>query len=297
MNTANTQDKSKSPPRKALGRGLDALLGDKTGPTPAGKQGAAQIAIGDIEPGRYQPRRLFDKDELKALADSIREQGVLQPILLRPFPDKPGRYELIAGERRWQAAQRAGLHEIPALVRELDDRTTLEVALVENIQRQDLSPLEEAAGYQRLIDEFNHTQDALAGVVGKSRSHIANTLRLLGLPDGVKTLVDQGDLSAGHARALLTAPDPVALAGRVVREGLSVRQTEQLAKAVPSRPAPARQAGEKSADTLALERDLAASLGLKVNIRERAKGGDITFSFASLDQLDELLGRLGVSDG
>ncbi len=296
MNTANTQDKTKTPPRRALGRGLDALLGDKTGPAPPSNPGAAQIAIADIDPGRYQPRRHFDKDELNALADSIREQGVLQPILLRPLPDKPGRYELIAGERRWQAAQRAGLHEIPALVRDLDDRTTLEVALVENIQRQDLSPLEEAAGYQRLIDEFDHTQEALAGVVGKSRSHIANTLRLLGLPDEVKALVDQGILSAGHARALLTAPDPVALAGRVAREGLTVRQTEQLAKATPSRPAPSRQTAEKSADTLALERNLAASLGLKVNIHERAKGGDITFSFASLDQLDELLGRLGVCD-
>ena len=288
---------SKKTARPALGRGLDALLGDSAAVSaPAGKQGPAQIAIADIDPGRYQPRRHFDADELKALADSIREQGVLQPILLRPQADTPGRYELVAGERRWQAAQRAGLHEIPALVRELDDSTTLEVALVENIQRQDLSPLEEAAAYQRLIDEFGHTQEALAQVVGKSRSHVANTLRLLGLPDAVKTMVDRGDLSAGHARALLTATDAVALAARIAREGLSVRQAETLAKAPPPAKSQGKPALEKSTDTLALEKRLASALGLKVDIRQRGAGGAISFRFRTLDQLDALLDRLGVDE-
>jgi ParB family chromosome partitioning protein len=294
--STNSAPKSKAAPRKALGRGLDALLGDNVAAPVASDKGPAQVAIADIDPGRYQPRRHFDPDELKALTESIREQGVLQPVLLRPQPEAPGRYELVAGERRWQAAQRAGLHEIPALVRKLDDSTTLEVALVENIQRQDLSPLEEAAGYQRLIDEFDHTQEALAKVVGKSRSHVANTLRLLGLPEAVKTMVDKGALSAGHARALLTAPHAAALAERIVREGLSVRQAEALAKAAPATASRPKRALEKSNDTLALEKRLAATLGLKVDIHQRQKGGDITFRFRSLDQLDELLDRLGLDD-
>ncbi len=292
---SNSPARAKPTPRKALGRGLDALLGEGAAALAGGHRAPAQVAISDIDPGRFQPRRYFDADELKRLAESIREQGVLQPVLLRPHPDTPGRYELVAGERRWQAAQRAGLHEIPALVRELDDSTTLEVALVENLQRQDLSPLEEATAYQRLIDEFSHTQEALATVIGKSRSHVANTLRLLGLPEAVKALVDRGELSAGHARALLTAPDPVTLARRIARDGLSVRQAEALAKAAPSGKTRAHPP-EKSTDTLALEKRLAASLGLKVDIQQRKKGGDITFRFHSLDQLDELIERLGVEE-
>jgi ParB family chromosome partitioning protein len=280
--------------RRALGRGLDALLGDTAPPPVTGRSGgASNVPIADIDPGRYQPRRNFDKDEIKALADSISEQGVLQPVLLRPHPDSPGRYELIAGERRWQAAQRAGLHEIPALVRDLDDRTTLEVALVENIQRQDLSPLEEAAGYQRLIDEFGHTQEALAGVVGKSRSHVANTLRLLGLPQEVKAMVDSGELSAGHARTLITADDPLALARQIASQGLTVRAAESLAR-TPGRKKSPKAPAEKSTDTIALERRLADSLGLKVDIRERKKGGEITFRYKTLDQLDDLLDRIGL---
>ena len=279
--------------RKALGRGLDALLGDTTGAAAPRPGGASNLAIADIDPGRYQPRRNFNKEEIRALAESIREQGVLQPVLVRPHPDAPGRYELIAGERRWQAAQRAGLHEIPALVRDLDNSTTLEVALVENIQRQDLSPLEEAAGYRRLIDEFGHTQEALAGVVGKSRSHVANTLRLLGLPEEVKQLVESGELSAGHARALITADDPAALARQIASQGLTVRAAEALAKS-PGRKNSPRAPREKSVDAVALEKRLADALGLKVDIRERGKGGDITFSYNSLDQLDDLLARIGV---
>jgi ParB family chromosome partitioning protein len=278
--------------RRNLGRGLSALLGEDTSPAQAG--GARQIAIEKLHPGRYQPRRTMGEAELQDLAQSIRELGVLQPILVREDPDRPGNYEIIAGERRWRAAQLAQLHEVPVLVKVLSNKETLEVALVENLQREDLSPLEEAVGLQRLMDEFGHTQEALAKAVGKSRSHVANMLRLLGLPDAVKAMVDKGDLSAGHARALLSAAAPEALARQVVDQGLSVRQTEQLvqrAAAVKSSGA-RRGPKEKDADTRALETDLSDLLGLRVAIAAKGREGSVTLYYKSLDQLDGLLQRL-----
>lgn len=278
--------------RRNLGRGLSALLGEDTSPAQAA--GARQIAIEKLHPGRYQPRRNMGEAELQDLAQSIRELGVLQPILVREHPDRPGDYEIIAGERRWRAAQLAQLHEVPVLVKVLSNKETLEVALVENLQREDLSPLEEAVGLQRLMDEFGHTQEALAKAVGKSRSHVANMLRLLGLPDAVKAMVDKGELSAGHARALLSATAPEALARQVVEQGLSVRQTEQLVQ----RAATAKSSGarrgpkEKDADTRALETDLSDLLGLRVAIAARGREGSVTLYYKSLDQLDGLLQRL-----
>src|SRR5262249_53948249 len=218
--------------RRNLGRGLSALFGEESEDyaTLDRLRQAKTVPIDFVRAGRFQPRRNFDDAALDGLAESIREKGVLQPILVRRHPEEASAYEIIAGERRWRAAQRAQLHEIPVVIRELDNREALEVALVENVQRQDLTPLEEAEGYRRLIEEFSHTQEDLAKSVGKSRSHVANTMRLLGLPDPVKLHVEAGRLTAGHARALLNAQDAVMLADEVVRRGLNVRQTEQLAQ-------------------------------------------------------------------
>ena len=279
--------------RRSLGRGLSALLGEDTSSERA--TGARQIAVSKLHPGRYQPRRTMGEEELKDLSRSIRELGVLQPILVREHPERAGDYEIIAGERRWRAAQLAQLHEVPVLIKVLSNKETLEVALVENLQREDLSPLEEAVGLQRLMDEFGHTQEALAKAVGKSRPHVANMLRLLGLPDAVKAMVDKGLLSAGHARALLAAAAPEALAREVVEKGLSVRQTEQLVQ----RAAAAAKSGgakrgpkEKDADTRALETDLSDMLGLRVAIASKGREGSVTLYYKSLDQLDGLLQRL-----
>ncbi len=303
--------------KRGLGRGLSALLGEE-GADPLlaegpGPRGSRTIPIENLLPGRFQPRRTMGDEELEDLARSIAEKGILQPILVRPHPDEPGSFEIIAGERRWRAAQRAQVHEVPVLVRDFGDLDALEVALVENLQRQDLSPLEEAEGYRRLIDEHGHTQEAIARGVGKSRSHVANTLRLLGLPDTVRRLLDAGTLTAGHARALLMAPEPETLAQTVVERGLNVRQTEQLAGASAARAAnvdpvsdadrsgrPAadgsrgddRAAPIKDADTLALERDLTAALGLAVEIRFGKAGGELVLRYTSLDQLDDILHRL-----
>ena len=296
----NTQDSGGK--RRTLGRGLNALLGedgDEYASPEAGRPARA-IPVELIDPGRFQPRRQFDKDELAALTQSVRAHGVLQPILVRHHPDNPGRYELIAGERRWLAAQAAQLHEIPALIKDLGDKDVLEIALVENIQREDLTPLEEAAAYQRLIAEFGHTQEDLGEAVGKSRSHIANTLRLLQLPDAVKGLINTGQLSAGHARALLAAKDPEALAMTVVGRDLNVRQTEALVKAEKDggagngagRPAKKAPSTTKSPDTQALESELEHLLGLTVEIREHGTAGELIIRYKSLEQLDDVLQRL-----
>jgi ParB family chromosome partitioning protein len=256
------------------------------------------LPVGRLKPGSVQPRRNFDDEALEALVQSVRQQGVLQPLLVRRVAGEADNFEIIAGERRWRAAQIAKLHEVPVVVREMNDSEALEVALVENIQRQDLSPLEEAEGYQRLIDEFSHSQSELGRAVGKSRSHVANTLRLLGLPEPVKQMVDDGSLSAGHARALLGSDDPAAFARDVVRRGLNVRQTEKLVAKARSQdaikegaPGPQGKPG-KDADTLALEADLSALLGLKVTISLRGEAGDITVHFEALEQLDDVLHRL-----
>ena len=283
--------------RRSLGRGLDALLGSRAEAesAPADVSRTSQsLPIEFVHPSRFQPRRDFGGEEFEELVISVRENGILQPILVRPDPDKAGSYQIVAGERRWRAAQQAQLHEVPVVIRELDDAEALEAALVENLQRKDLSPLEEAEGYRRLMDEFSHTQEQLAQVVGKSRSHVANMLRLLGLPAAVKALLQRGDLTAGHARALLNSTDPEALAQQVVLRELSVRQTEKLSQAGRTTPrATQKSTPPKGADTLALEHELSEELGLSVTIRERARGGEVVIRYATLEQLDEVLGRLG----
>ncbi|NOG70074.1 ParB/RepB/Spo0J family partition protein [Roseicella sp. DB1501] len=277
-----------------LGRGLSALLGDAAAPMPATQAPASAPSEGGIrtlpvemlEPGPFQPRGPIDQGPLQELADSIKEHGVLQPILVREKPGSPGQYQIIGGERRWRAAQLAQLHEVPVLLRNLDDRAAMAAALVENLQRQDLNALEEAEGFRRLIDEFGLTQDQLGQAVGKSRSHVANTLRLLALPERVRELLRDGALTAGHARALLTAPDAEALALQVVDRGLNVRQTEALVAAKPREPN-ARPA--VAPETQALERDLSTRLGLRVSIRHGGRGGQVTIQYRDLDQLDGLV--------
>jgi len=291
--------------RTNLGRGLDALFGEDD-PSYEAHDRERQprvLAIELVRPNRKQPRRRFDDEDLKDLVASIREQGILQPILVRPSPTLPDLYEIVAGERRWRAAQRAQLHEIPVVVRELDDPTALQIAIIENIQRENLTPMEEADGYRRLQDEFGHTQEKIGQVVGKSRSHIANTLRLLELPEPVRTLVDEGQLTAGHARALLTCPDPQAAARSVVARGLNVRQTEKLARGggeptTKRRKATSPAAG-KDVDLQALEREMSNRLGLRVLIEPTGDGlaGSLTIRYQSLDQFEELLQLLGLGQG
>lgn len=281
----------KRPPR--LGRGLSALLGDAPAAAPGidgGAGGQRSLPIEALEPGPFQPRGAMEPGALQELADSIREHGLLQPILVRPVPGAEDRFQIIGGERRWRAAQQVPLHEVPGVVRDLDDRQAMAAALVENLQRQDLNALEEAEGYRRLLDDFGLTQEALGQSVGKSRSHVANTMRLLGLPDRVRELLRDGALSAGHARALLTAPDPVALALQVVDRGLNVRQTEALAAAKP-RADPAEPGRPEAPDpeTAALERELSNRLGLKVAIRHAGRGGQVTIRYRDLDQLDGIV--------
>jgi ParB family chromosome partitioning protein len=281
--------------RKNLGRGLSALLGEAT-PKPAAdtaQPGLQRLAIGDLHPCRFQPRRRFADEQIRELAQSVREKGILQPLVVRPDPDQAGSYQIICGERRWRAAQLAQLHELPVVVRQFTDQETLEIALVENLQREDLTPLEEAEAYQRLKDEFGHTQEALADGIGKSRSHVANMLRLLGLPDAVKRMLGDGRLSAGHARALLAAPDPVALAEIVIARGLNVRETEALvAKGAGKSGKSPSAKPQKDADTLATERDLTTQLGIRTEITPTKKGGTLTFHYRSVDQLDILIRRL-----
>lgn len=289
---------SEATSRPRLGRGLSALLGDdgedyqeldKARP-------ARELPIEQLHPGRFQPRTNFDEAELKSLVDSIREKGILQPILVRRDPVQEDLYEIIAGERRWRAAQRARLHEVPVIVRDLDDQAALEVALIENIQRADLSPIEEAEGYQRLMEHFDHTQDALAEAIGKSRSHIANILRLLTLPEEVRQMVDRGELTAGHARALVGRKDAVALARQIAAEGMTVRDIENRVSKSSKNRGGEKKSPAKSIDTLTLERDLSDVLGLKVSINpkgdENSGRGVLAIEFSSFDQLDEVLRRL-----
>ncbi|HXS41166.1 MAG TPA: ParB/RepB/Spo0J family partition protein [Stellaceae bacterium] len=278
---------------RGLGRGLSALLGEGGDETP---KALRQVATELLQPGRFQPRRHFDQESLDALADSVRAQGILQPILVRRSPENPNTYEILAGERRWRAAQAARLHEVPVLVRELGDREASEIALVENVQRQDLNPVEEAQGYRRLIDEFGHTQEALASALGKSRSHIANTLRLLTLPDEIQTMIADGRLTAGHARALVTVSDPLAIAQEIIAQGLNVRQTEGYVRARDregaEKPGGKRSDRSKDPNVAALEQELAQLLGLKATIRADDQGGVLSIRYRTLDQLDLVLARL-----
>lgn len=291
----------RKPERRGLGRGLSALMAD-VAPAVENTSGPARaeqtIPIEKIRPNPDQPRRSFAEEPLEDLANSIREKGIIQPLILRADPRDPTGFQIVAGERRWRAAQRAQLHEVPAIVRDFDDTEVLEVAIIENIQRADLNPVEEAAGYRQLMDRFGHTQEKLAEALGKSRSHIANTLRLLTLGPEPLALLREGKITAGHARALLTATDPVALARKIVAEGLSVREAERLAKAPPKQAGADRQKGktEKDADTRALEKDLRAALGMKVSIDHEAGGesGRLTVRYGSLDELDEICRRLSM---
>jgi ParB family chromosome partitioning protein len=287
-----------SEPKKGLGRGLSALLGEAPRPADEAqdrRDSVREVDVAQIRPNPAQPRQHFDDDALAELAESIRQHGVLQPILLRPVE---GGYELIAGERRWRASQRAQLHTIPALIREHDDSSSAELALIENVQRADLNAVEEAEGYRTLIGKFGHTQDNVAKLVGKSRSHVANLLRLLGLPEPVRQMLMRGDISMGHARAVLTAEEPELLAREIAEKGLSVRQAEELAKQV--RPGPgadigrasARNANPVDADLAALERQLSDMLGLKVQVKHSGKGGRVDLTYSSLDQLDMICQRL-----
>ncbi|WP_309084204.1 ParB/RepB/Spo0J family partition protein [Chelativorans sp.] len=277
--------------RKRLGRGLAALIGEIDKPAIREQEAVRADSVVPIEfvsPNPRNPRRNFAETDLAELTHSIREHGVVQPVVVRPA-GAAGRYEIIAGERRWRAAQRAGLTQIPVIVRSVDDKAALELAIIENVQRADLNPVEEARGYQQLMDEHNYTQADLAQVIGKSRSHVANTLRLLKLPPAVTDLIVDGSLTAGHARTLVTAADPAALAQRIIEHGLSVRQAEALASAPEAEPdASVRERKEKDADTLSLEKLLSDRIGLKVAINHKQKGGEVRIAYRSLEQLDEL---------
>lgn len=287
----------RKPAARGLGRGLSALMADVNAgletPGAAPRRPDVRLPVEALSPNPTQPRRSFAPDAMQDLTESVRQKGVLQPLIVRPTATE-GRYEIVAGERRWRAAQAAGLHEVPVLVRDLDDTEVLEIALIENIQRADLNPIEEAAAYRQLMDRFGHTQERLAEALSKSRSHIANLLRLLALPEDVQVMVRDGALSAGHARALVTMPEATALARQVVARGLSVRETEALVRK-PQGSAPRRRpshspAGDKDADTRALEADLSATLGMPVSI-DHAPGGEagvVTIRYETLEALDAL---------
>ena len=283
--------------RKRLGRGLAALIGEMDRPAQPERQAMAadgKVPIEFLSPNPRNPRRQFGDADLTDLAQSIREHGVVQPVVARPSPTEAGRYEIIAGERRWRAAQRAGLTEIPIILRDVSDRTALELAIIENVQRTDLNAVEEALGYQNLMDEHGYTQADLGQVIGKSRSHVANTLRLLRLPEVIRDMLVDGTLSAGHARTLVTAEDPAGLAKRIVEGGLSVRQAETLAH-MPAGATGARQPtkpAEKDADTLALEKLLSDAIGMSVSIAHKGGGGEVRVVYRTLEQLDDLCRRL-----
>lgn len=283
--------------KRRLGRGLAALIGEMDQPLQTGATAAAavnpdrRVPIEFVSRNPRNPRRQFDEAELQDLASSIRQHGIVQPVVVRTAGAE--RYEIIAGERRWRAAQLAGFTEIPVIVRDVDDRTALEIAIVENVQRSDLNPLEEALGYEQLIAEHGYTQNDLGDIIGKSRSHVANSLRLLKLPEPVRDMLSDGSLSAGHARALIPTSDPVALARTVVAKGLSVREAERLAQndiKAQNDPnyAQGRRREEKDADTLALERTLSDSLGLEVTVNHKANGGHLRIAYKTLDQLEEI---------
>ncbi|WP_422023816.1 ParB/RepB/Spo0J family partition protein [Pyruvatibacter mobilis] len=289
--------------RRGLGRGLAALIGDET-PAGAASGPAATISpntvpIEFLRANPYQPRRDFTEEDLADLTQSVKEKGILQPIVVRPVSGATNAFEIVAGERRWRAAQAAKLDRVPVTVRDLTDAETLEIAIIENVQRADLNAIEEADGYQRLMDEFKYTQADVSKLIGKSRSHVANTLRLLGLPKKVRGFVAAGDLTAGHARAIMGHEDAVALARKIIDEGLSVREAEALGKTgLEEKPSGKAKGGkvtalEKDADTRSLERNITDALGLAVSIEHKGdKGGKLVVTYKTLDQLDEICRRL-----
>ena len=280
--------------KRRLGRGLAALIGEMDQPVPAGEARPTvnpdrTVPIEFVARSPRNPRRYFDEAELQDLAGSIRQHGIVQPVVVRTVGTD--RFEIIAGERRWRAAQLAGLVQIPVIVRDVDDRTALELAIVENVQRADLNPLEEALGYEQLIAEHGYTQNDLGEIIGKSRSHVANSLRLLKLPDPVRDMLADGSLSAGHARALVSTPDPVVLAKTIAQKGMSVRDAEKLAQnhiKAQQAPAPAEVRESKDSDTIALERSLSDRLGLSVSINHKGGGGQLKINYKTLDQLEEI---------
>ncbi len=294
---------------RGLGRGLSALIGDvpdvaiapakggsapAAAPTPASEDVSHRVlrlGVDQLRPGKFQPRRSFPEAELEELSKSLKKQGIIQPLVVRATASG---YEILAGERRWRAAQKAGLHEVPVVVSQATDQQALEIGIVENVQRSDLNPIEEAQAFARLIEEFNYTQDELATTIGKSRSHVANTMRLMGLPQSVRTLVEQGKISAGHARALLGADDPLALAQKIIAQGLSVRAVETLlARGDAAQPKKAKKnIAEKDADTRALEKTLCDGLGLAVSIDHGDHGGAVSIQYKTLEQLDDVIRRL-----
>jgi ParB family chromosome partitioning protein len=281
--------------RSRLGRGLAALIGEMgtlEGPRMAESSGVRRLPVDFLIPNRANPRREFAVEQLDELANSIREKGVMSPLLVRPTRD-PNQFEIIAGERRWRASQKAGLTEVPVIIRDVDDKEALELAIIENVQRVDLNVLEEAAGYSQLIEQFSYTQQDLADVIGKSRSHVANTLRLLKLPGDVRDMLSRGDLTAGHARTLITVDDPLALARQIITEGLSVRDAEALSQRRTDKSSSAgRTVQPKLADTAALEKRLSDALGLSVSIDHKGEGGRLEIRYKSLEQLDDIARRL-----
>jgi ParB family chromosome partitioning protein len=291
--------------RSRLGRGLASLIGDVGGEAAHVDRPRNQrkVPIEFLKPNPRNPRRAFAEAELNELASSIKQHGVIQPIVVRPVKGAHDRYEIIAGERRWRASQLAGLHEVPIVPADVSDSDALEIAIIENVQREDLNPLEEAQGYHALADEFKRSQDDIARIVGKSRSHVANMMRLTKLPSEVQAYIASGQLSAGHARALIGVPDPLAAAKRIVEEGLNVRQTEALAheEGVPERKSQKPRGGggggarQKDADTLALEKRVGDALGLTVTVNHRDPGGTVQITYKSLEQLDEVMKRLARS--
>ena len=282
--------------RSRLGRGLAALIGDVGDESPVDRpRGQRRLPTGSLRPNARNPRREFPNTELDELAASLRERGIIQPIVVRAMRGVADGYEIVAGERRWRAAQRAGLHEVPVVVIEATDAEALQLAIIENVQRADLNPLEEAEGYRALVEDYSHTQDDIAKMVGKSRSHVANTLRLLKLPPSIRGYIFKGKLDAGHARMLVGQPNAEKLADEIVARGLNVRQVEEIARQESGRngkPHPRKGSAEKSADTLALEKRLSDALGLVVSIDARGERGVVSIRYRNLDQLDDLAQRL-----
>lgn len=290
---------SLNPKKRGLGRGLDALFGEdtslgddiQTNDVIADDLKRRQIPVEWLRPCPFQPRQFFDPAAIEELASSIALHGVLQPLVVRPLADEQNAYEIIAGERRWRAAQKAQLHEVPVVIQYLDDEAVMEIALIENLQREDLTAIEEAQAYQKLIDNFGHSHERLAASLGKSRSHIANTIRLLALPKSVQTLVNEGKLSAGHARTLIGLDDAEQLARQIIDGNLSVRAAEKMAQDR-KKPTSPSQRTEKDVDTRSLEEEISNRLGMTVTIDQRGRGGQVKISYKSLDQLDEVLHRL-----
>ncbi len=278
--------------KKGLGRGLSSLMGDtetvQTKNTNIGQE--TKIPIANLKPSPSQPRRLFNKNSINELADSIKAKGLVQPLVVRPSPSDANSYEIIAGERRWRAAQIAQLHEVSAVIRNFNDTEALEIAIIENVQRSDLSPIEEAAGYKRLIENHGHTQDDLSGIVGKSRSHIANIIRLLSLPQSIQDMITEGKISSGHARAIMNSAFPEQLAEKIINENLSVRDAENLAK---DKRGIIKKLKLKDPDTIDLENKISEKLGLTININHKGnKGGSIKIDYKTLDQLEMITQKL-----